>query len=311
MSTRVSEQSFMPVRMMFAVLSLIAALLIASLIALLPSAIGGVSGSMIIAGNGPELETIEQLVHAFEKRHLGTVIEIRWDPYSDPTNLVRTGVADVVVSGRPQPNLTALTIAWDGIAVVVYIGNPMKEVTTQQVAAIFSGKVSRWGALSGQDLAIQLINRSQNLEIRQSFEESLGIVGQIPTSARRIRSDQNAMSTVAGSVSAVAYASLRPALEAVKYGVDVTLLTIDGVEAAEETVKDGRYKLRRPVLLLSGTQRNPVAEAFAVFALSEEGQTIIGERFTPLQGPREVSESTSLRISEGSRVGTAPSGESK
>jgi phosphate transport system substrate-binding protein len=106
-------------------------------------------------------------------------------------------------------------------------------------------------------------------------------VGQIHPSAQVIRSDQKAMSTVAGSLSAVAYTSLRPALDAVKYGVDVSLLVIDRVEAAEETVRDGRYTLRRPVLLLSRKEPNPVAEAFAAFALSTEGQEIVNELFTP------------------------------
>jgi phosphate transport system substrate-binding protein len=183
--------------------------------------------------------------------------------------------------GQNDPDLTAVPIAWDGIAVVVYVANPTKELTTQQVAAIFSGKVKRWAELSGQGTAIELIDRPPNQHIRQGFETVLGIAGQIPPSAQVIRSDQNTMSTVAGSLSAVAYASLRPALEAVKYGVDVNLLVIDQVEAAEETVKDGRYKLRRQVLLLSRKEPNPVAEAFVVFALSKEGQAIVDEMFTP------------------------------
>ena len=158
----------------------------------------------------------------------------------------------------------------------------------QQVAAIFSGQVRRWTELSGYETAIQLIDRPANQDIRRSFEEALSIVGQIPPFARVTRSDQAAMSTVAGSVSAVAYASLRPALEAVKYGVDVSLLMIDHVEAAEETVKDGRYKLRRPVLLLSRNEPNPVTEAFAAFARSKEGQEIVAELFTPYQPLRQV-----------------------
>jgi phosphate transport system substrate-binding protein len=272
-------------RVTFAMLGVIAAILVGLGLALVPSAVGAPTGSFVIAGNGPELQTIEALAHAFEKRHRGTVVQIQWDPYSDPIKLIKSGVVHMVVSGRPEPGLTARTIAWDGIAVVVYIGNPTKSLTTQQVAAVFSGRVVRWAQLSGPDLAILLVDRPQNQQIRQSFEESLGIVGQIPSSARRIGTDQKAISTVAGSRSAVAYSSLQPALEAAKYGVDVSLLMIDGVEAAEETVKDGRYKLRRPVLLLSAKAANPVADAFAVFALSDEGQLIIGERFTPLQSP--------------------------
>jgi len=58
-----------------------------------------------------------------------------------------------------------------------------------------------------------------------------------------------------------------------------SLLVIDRVEAAEETVKDGRYTLRRPVLLLSRKEPNAVAEAFATFAFSKEGQAIVDEMF--------------------------------
>jgi phosphate transport system substrate-binding protein len=248
-------------------------------------AIAGVTGSMIIAGNGPELPTIERLARAFEKGHLGSIVEIQWDQYSDPITLVKSGEAHVAVTGQHDPDLTAIPIAWDGIAVVVYSANPTKELTTQQVAGIFSGKVKRWPEMSGPGAAIQLIDRPPNQHIRQRFEEVLGIVGLISPSAQIIRSDQKAMSTVAGSLSAVAYASLKPALEAVKYGVDVNILMIDQVEAAEETVKDGRYKLRRPVLLLSKKESNPVADAFAMFALSKEGQEIVDDMFTAYVSP--------------------------
>jgi phosphate transport system substrate-binding protein len=143
--------------------------------------------------------------------------------------------------------------------------------------------VKRWAELKGDDVKIQVIEPPRKDQLRQSFEASLGIAGQMPASMRLIGSDQSAMSVVAGSVAAVTYASLRSALEAVQYGVDVSLVMIDGVEVADETVKDGRYKLRRSVLLLSRKEPNPVVEAFTAFALSPEGQKIIAERFTPLQ----------------------------
>ena len=277
------RQDTVSIRVIFAILSLLAALLVASLLALLPSAVGGVTGSITIAGNGTELQTIERLAYVFEKRHLGTVVEIRWEQLGDPLKLIQSGAAQIVVSGGEDPTLTATRIGWDGIAVLVYIGNPMKELTTEQLTAIFSGRVKRWAELKGDDVKIQVIEPPRKDQLRQSFEASLGIAGQMPASMRLIGSDQSAMSVVAGSVAAVTYASLRSALEAVQYGVDVSLVMIDGVEVADETVKDGRYKLRRSVLLLSRKEPNPVVEAFTAFALSPEGQKIIAERFTPLQ----------------------------
>jgi phosphate transport system substrate-binding protein len=247
-----------------------------------------VAGSMIIVGNGPELPTIERLARAFERRHVGSVVDIQWDQYSDPIALVRSGYAQAAVTGRAAPNLTAVPIAWDGIAVVVYSANPTKEVTTQEVAAIFSGKVTRWAELSGQGTLIQLIDRPRNQNIRQSFEEVLGIVEQIPKATKVVHSDQMAMSTVAGNVSAVTYTSLAVALDAVKYGVDVNLLMIDQVEAAKETVRDGRYKLRRPVLLLFRKEPPAVVDAFVAFALSEEGRAIVDDMFVAYRSEQQV-----------------------
>ncbi len=246
-------------------------------------------GSMIIVGNGPELPTIERLARAFEKGHVGSVVDIQWDQYANPVALVKSGHAQMAVTGRADPDLSATPIGWDGIAVVVYTTNPTKELTMQQVADVFSGKVTRWAELSGQGTAIQVIDRPGNQNIRQSFEEVLGIVDQIPKATTMIRSDQTAMSTVAGNVSAVTYTSLAVALDAVKYGVDVNLLMIDQVEAAKETVRDGRYKLRRPVLLLSQKEPSPMVDAFIAFARSEAGRAIVDDMFVAYSPEKQVA----------------------
>ena len=250
-------------------------------IALLLQTVDVLGGSITIAGNGPELRTIEQLARAFEQRYLGSYVQVRWDLSSQPLELVKSGQADVAVTGHIEPMLMAIPIAWDGIAVVVDFTNPVTGLTRQQVAAVFTRAVTRWSQLGGPDIEIYPIDRPQNQHIRQSFEEALGIVGRTPTSAPMIRSDQRAISTVAGNRSAITYASLGVALDAVAYGVGVNLLMVDQVDPAEQTVKDGRYPLRRPVLLLKSNEANLAADTFAEFALSPEGQAIVDEMFVP------------------------------
>jgi phosphate transport system substrate-binding protein len=243
------------------------------------------SGAITIAGNGPELRMVERLTRAFEKKHLGAVAEIRWDPSFDPIHMVKTGEADFALAGQPDLELVGIPIAWDGIAVVVDFTNPLREITSLQLAAIFSGTVTRWSDVGGADTRIELINRPSNQHIRGTFETVLEIVGKIPPSAHVSRSDQRAISSVAGNASAVTYASLGVALEAVTYGVGVALLSIDQAEPAKQTVEDGRYRLRRPVLLLRKRESNPTAESFADFARSKEAKDIIGEMFVSYTGP--------------------------
>ncbi|MGZ9189409.1 MAG: hypothetical protein ACXW39_05065, partial [Nitrospira sp.] len=117
------------------------------------------------------------------------------------------------------------------------------------------------------------------------FEQQLHIVGKIPDGTKIIAKDEKVIKTIAGTLpphSAVAYVSLGQALEAVASGVPVRLLPVDKVEPETPTVKDGRYPLRRPVLLLSNSEPDPLVEAFEQFALSDDGQKIISEFYTPL-----------------------------
>jgi len=250
----------------------------------------GVSGNLVIAGNGPEQFVIEQLTRAFEKANPRAYIDIVWDDNSKPVDLVKSGQAHIAVTGKEDAGLHAAHIGLDGIAVVVNMSNHTKEVTSQQVADIFSGKVKSWSDLGGPDTKILLIDRPRNRNIRETFEQQLGIAGKIPEGAKIIGPDDKAIKTVVGTLpplSAVTYVSLGPALEAVTSGVAIRLLPIDKVEPEEPPVKDGRYKLRRPILLLTKQGSNPVADAFTAFALSKEGQAIIdNEGYTPL-GPKK------------------------
>jgi phosphate transport system substrate-binding protein len=250
----------------------------------------GITGNLVIAGNGPEQFVVEQLTRAFEKANPRAYIDIVWDDNSKPVDLVKSGRAHIAVTGQEDAGLHAAHIGWDGIAVVVNMSNHTKEVTSQQVADIFSGKVKSWSDLGGPDTKILLIDRPRNRNIRETFEQQLGIAGKIPEGAKIIGPDDKAIKTVVGTLpplSAVTYVSLGPALEAVTSGVAIRLLPVDKVEPEEPPVKDGRYKLRRPILLLTKQGSNPVADAFTAFALTKEGQTIIdNEGYTPL-GPKK------------------------
>jgi ABC-type phosphate transport system substrate-binding protein len=83
----------------------------------------------------------------------------------------------------------------------------------------------------------------------------------------------------------VTYVSLGVALDAVTYGVGVALLNVDQVEPAKQTVSDGRYRLRRPILLLRKSESNSTAASFVDFALSKAAKDIIEEMFVSYTGP--------------------------
>jgi len=261
--------------------------LFVSLILCVPSGAGfaQISGNLAIAGNGPEQTTIEALARAFEKANPHAYVDVLWDEDSKPSESVKAGQAQIAVTGVEDPSLAATQIGWDGIGILVHLSNFTKEVTKQQVAAIFSGKIKDWSELGGPETKILLIDRPRNRNVRGIFETQLGIAGQIPDSAKVIGEDEKVVKTVVGTLpplSAAAYISLSTGLSVVSNGVAVRLLPVDKVDPEVPTVKDGRYSLRRPLLLLSKKEQNSLVEAFSQFALSPPGQSIIGEVYVPM-----------------------------
>ena len=78
-----------------------------------------VAGSLTISGNGPELTTIEPLARAFEKVNPRAYLDVVWDANSKPAEMVKSGQAQIAVTGTEAPDLLATPIAWDGIATKV------------------------------------------------------------------------------------------------------------------------------------------------------------------------------------------------
>lgn len=267
-------------------IGLLASLLLSLALSLSPSeAWSQPAGNLIIAGNGPEQPTIEAMARTFEKANPRAYVDVLWDEGSEPLGLVKTGRAHIAVTGIEDRELTATQIGWEGIGILVHFSNFTKEVTLQQVADIFSGKIKKWSDVGGPETRILLINRSANQTIRKAFESRLGIVGKISQTATMIAADDMVVKTVVGTLppqSAAAYISLGTGSSAVSQGVAVRLLRIDHVEPETPTVKDGRYGLRRPLLLLSRHDTNSLVDAFTDFAVSPPGQAIIGETYVPM-----------------------------
>jgi phosphate transport system substrate-binding protein len=260
-------------------------MILASIFLANPIGASEIAGSLIIAGNGPEQLTMETLARAFEKANPRAYVEMLWDDNSKPLELVQSGQAHIAVTGAEHPALAATQIGWDGIGILVHLSNFTKDVTKQQVADIFSGKVNDWAELGGPETKIILIDRPGNQNIRETFQSQLGITGKLSTAAKMIGPDEEVVKTVAGTIpprSAAAYISLSTSLSAVTSGVAVRLLPVDKVEPEGPTVRDGRYSLRRPLLLLSKKEPHPLAEAFVRFALSAPGQSIIGDTYVPM-----------------------------
>ncbi|GKS59900.1 phosphate-binding protein [Nitrospira sp.] len=243
----------------------------------------GAGGRILVVGHGPEQPVIQTLAREFERAHPGSIVDLEWDHVLDTTEMVKSGQADLAVDGSDEPGLRSEQVAWDGVAIIVNFTNPLVDVSTQQAQSLFTGKLSRWSELDGADKGVEVIRRTADQNIQTGFEHTLGIKGRMVASKRVARRDQKALASVSGRDNAVSYVSMKSALEAQELGVPIRILTVDQVEPGDPTIKNGRYKIRRPVLFLSKLNAPPLVQSFTEFALSAEGQKILSKMYSPYE----------------------------
>jgi len=257
-------------------------LLISGLL-LFGNADAALTGRILIAGYGPELPVVQDLAKAYERLHPGTAIDLEWESTVRAAHLVKTGEAQIAVTDQPDPALKATQIAWDGIAVIVNFSNPVKALSSAQVREVFSAQITNWSELDGAATNIEVIPRTAANNLTAGFKDSLGLTERMVASAAPVRSDQNVLRLVSGRDATISYISLATALKAQEDGISIQILTIDQVDPGDATVKNGRYPLRRPVLMLTGTQPDPLTESFLSFVHSVNGQELLRNMFVPLE----------------------------
>lgn len=194
------------------------------------------------------------------------------------TNAI-SGVSEIGMSSRDlkeeeiASGLKEVVIAYDGIVVVTHPSNKVKDLTMEQIKQIFTGEVTNWNVLGGDDLEIVVVSREDGSGSRDAFQEIVGYSsGELIRNAIIASGNGNIKTTVANNKHAVGFISF-------EY-IDELISTIDinGVEATAENVLQEKYSLSRPFLFVHKEgQLTDAGQKFIDFILSEDGQLIAAE----------------------------------
>ena len=189
---------------------------------------------------------------------------------------VSEGRCDIGLSSRALKDdekasgLVETVVALDGIAIVVNPENPVSDLDIDTIAKIYTGEITNWKDIGGNDAEIVLIGREAGSGTRDGFE-SITDTKDACQYRQELTSTGDVINTVSQNPDAIGYASLSAVGDSVK------ALTVGSVEATEATVKDGSYVVQRPFVLVTkeGTKLSPAAQAFFDYALSADAASII------------------------------------
>lgn len=232
------------------------------------------SGTLSMNGSTSMEKVIKAVNGAFMEKNKGVTVNLNLTGSGTGIQEASEGKCDIGNSSRKLKDeeaekLDATVVGLDGIALVVNPTNKLEDITLQDLAKVYSGEITNWKELGGDDKAIVVIGREDGSGTRDGFE-SIVMGDKEPKYAQELESTGSVINAVATTDGAIGYASLANVDETVK------ALKIGGVEATEENVKSGAYEVQRPFICatLKGSD-NKLVKAYLDFILSEEGQALV------------------------------------
>jgi phosphate transport system substrate-binding protein len=254
------------------------------------SLVSGASGgeTLTLAGSSTIQPLAEVAGQQYEQSHPGTRIDVQGGGSSVGISAARSGLADIGTVSRAlkpeESDLAPTTIAIDGIALIVHADNPLGAITRAQVIDVYTGAIHSWKALGGADRPIVVINKEEGRSTLELFEDHFGLRGRFRSDMLIIGPNGQGILTVAGDRDAIGYVSIGSAIIARQEGTPVKLLSLDGVEATTDTVRDGRYPLKRELNLVTKGPPRGLAGDFIGFILGPKGrELVLKEGFVPVE----------------------------
>jgi phosphate transport system substrate-binding protein len=231
--------------------------------------------TLTIAGSTSVQPFAELLAELYSQMHPGVEINVQGGGSTAGIRAVQNHICDIGMCSRhlnpEENNITAITIALDGIALIVHRSNPVENITLEQAKAIFSGKIRNWQELGGENRTITVITREEGSGTRASFEEKVMGEGHFAPDALVQDSNGAVREIVANDPAAIGYISFGLIDERVKP------LALNSIIPSEKTIKDHTYPLARQFLFLTCGEPTPLARSFLDFALSPKAQGALAE----------------------------------
>ena len=239
------------------------------------SAAAALSGNVATGGSTSMKNVIAALTEGFAEVEPG--VTVSYDPTGSGAGI--TGATDktldIGLSSRAlkddeKADVDGTTIALDGIAIIVNNASKVEDLTVDQLKQMFTGEITNWSEVGGDDGEIVLIGREAGSGTRDGFESIVDVKDSCKY-AQELTATGAVISAVEANPLAIGYASLSAVGDTVK------MVTVGGVECSEETVKDGSYEVQRPFVFVTNKSvtLSEQAQAFFDFATSADAADLI------------------------------------
>jgi len=231
--------------------------------------------TLLVAGSSTMLPYMEKLEKGFTQMYPSILVESDGGGSTAGVIAVKRNAIDLATTSRDiktdedDQYLRDYLVAKDALAIVVHPSNSVGNITKEQIRDIFTGAITNWKQLGGEDAPIALIGRKKGSTTRKGMDEM--VLGGLDF-AKWITANESAGSlaeAVANDANAIGYLALKDLNTTVKP------LAINDVSISRESILSGHYTLSRSFYLVIYDKPKSAVQKLIDFTLSKEGQDIL------------------------------------
>ena len=205
-----------------------------------------------------------------------------------------SGSCDLLIVGEPSPEVLeekeSMGFEWiqtpfadDAFVFVVNVDNPVDSITVDQARAIYTGEITNWSELGGEDREILPFQRpaeagSQSLMEKPVMQGTPMMDPPVGFVASTMEDLMEVVRSYDGSPGAIGYSVYYYAKE-MEMAEGLKILALEGVEPSPETIRDGTYPLRNPkyVVIPANAPEDAPNRILYDWLLGPDGQRLVEE----------------------------------
>lgn len=198
----------------------------------------------------------------------------------------RAGKADIGMVSRAlsemERDLHGISIARDGVVVIVHKDNPVSALSDRQLLDIYSGKIANWRQVGGRGAPLHVLAATPEGGSSELISHYLKLPYEQIKAQRRIGPNAERIAAVAADPRAIIWVSVGEAERNVREGVPIKLLAVGGVAASSRNVRNGNYPISRPLTLVTRGTPTGAAQTFIEYCVSAQiTDSVVAFDFVP------------------------------
>ena len=242
-----------------------------------------------IKGSDTVLPLTQKEAEVFMKKYPGSSVMVTGGGSGVGLAALQNGTTDIAQSSRKMKldekmkmqdaGKTSIEtiIAYDALAVIVNPSNKINQLTREQLESIYTGKVTNWKEVGGDDMPIVLYSRESSSGTFEFFKEHvLNKKNFAPTAMLMPATGAivQSVSQTKGAIGYVGLAYLETSVKALKVSYDKG---VTYVVPSVENAMNKTYPITRPLYYYYLNTTEKAVKPFIDFILSTEGQNIVRE----------------------------------